>query len=117
LAVIREYVTINRGTEGVTFIGNQNYFMAYAHIAHDCKIGNHVIMANVATLGGHVEIEDYAIIGGIVAIHQFVRIGAYAIIGGGSSTVKDIPPYVTASGIRAKLIIWFEYSRFKTSGI
>ncbi|MCW3132852.1 MAG: acyl-ACP--UDP-N-acetylglucosamine O-acyltransferase [Methanophagales archaeon] len=101
--VIREYVTINRGTEGVTFIGNQNYFMAYAHIAHDCKIGNHVIMANVATLGGHVEIEDYAIIGGIVAIHQFVRIGAYAIIGGGSSTVKDIPPYVTASGIRAKL--------------
>jgi len=104
--VIREYVTINRGTaggHGITSIGNQNYLMAYAHIAHDCKIGNHVIMANVATLGGHVEIEDYAIIGGIVAIHQFVKIGAYAIIGGGSSTVKDIPPYVMASGIRAKL--------------
>lgn len=104
--IIREYVTVNRGTAGgggVTSIGNNNLLMAYAHVAHDCKIGNHVVLANVATLAGHVEVEDHAIIGGIVAIHQFVRIGAYAILGGASSTVKDIPPYVMASGPRAKL--------------
>ncbi len=104
--VIREFVTIHRGTTlgvGITEIGNSSFLMAYAHVAHDCKIGNHVIVANVATLGGHVEIEDYAIIGGITAIHQFVKIGAYALLGGMSATVKDIPPYVIASGNRAKL--------------
>ena len=104
--IIREYVTVNRGTVaggGITSVGNYNLIMAYVHIAHDCKIGNHVILANVATLGGHVEIEDYAIVGGIVAVHQFVKIGAYSIIGGASATVKDIPPYVMASGNRVKL--------------
>ena len=104
--VIREFVTIHRGTSlgrGITEVGEGSFLMAYAHIAHDCKIGNHVIMANVATLGGHVEIEDYAIIGGVTTIHQFVRIGEYAILGGMSATVKDIPPYVMASGNRAKL--------------
>ncbi len=104
--VIREFVTIHRGTTlgvGITEIGNSSFLMAYAHVAHDCKIGNHVIVANVATLGGHVEIEDCAIIGGITAIHQFVKIGAYALLGGMSATVKDIPPYVIASGNRAKL--------------
>jgi UDP-N-acetylglucosamine acyltransferase len=104
--IIREFVTIHRGTAsgtGITEIGEGSFLMAYAHVAHDCKIGNHVIVANVATLAGHVEIEDYAIIGGITAIHQFLKIGAYAILGGMSATVKDIPPYVIASGNRAKL--------------
>lgn len=104
--IIREFVTIHRGTalgEGTTEVGNGSFLMAYAHVAHDCKIGNSVIVANVATLAGHVEIEDHAIIGGITAIHQFVKIGAYALLGGMSATVKDIPPYVIASGNRAKL--------------
>ncbi|HDD35461.1 MAG TPA: acyl-ACP--UDP-N-acetylglucosamine O-acyltransferase [Candidatus Desulfofervidus auxilii] len=103
--IIREYVTINRGTKerGITSIGNHSLIMAYAHIAHDCKIGNHVILANVATLGGHVEVDDHAIVGGIVGVHQFIRIGAYCIIGGASAVVKDIPPYVMAVGNRAKL--------------
>jgi len=82
--IIREFVTINRATtkqDRVTKIGNKNYLMAYAHIAHDCTLGNSIIMSNAATLGGHIEIGDHAIIGGLVAIHQFVRIGAYAFIG------------------------------------
>ena len=77
--------------------------MAYSHIAHDCRIGNEVIMANGSTLGGHILVEDSAIIGGLVAIHQFVRIGRFAIIGGASAIPKDIPPYMTAAGNRAKL--------------
>ncbi len=104
--VIREFVTIHRGTpkdRGKTICGNDNYFMNYVHIAHDCVIGNHVIMANAATLGGHVIIEDHAIVGGLVAIHQYVRIGAYAFIGGASAVTKDIPPYVMAVGNRAHL--------------
>jgi len=103
---IREFVTINRATtkqDRVTIIGNGNYLMAYAHIAHDCILGNSVIMSNAATLGGHIEIGDHAIIGGLVAVHQFVRIGTYAFIGGKSATVKDIPPFMMASGDRAKL--------------
>jgi len=104
--IIREFVTINRATtkqDRVTKIGNRNYLMAYAHIAHDCILGNSIIVSNAATLGGHIEIGDHAIIGGLVAIHQFVRIGAYAFIGGKSATVKDIPPFMIASGDRAKL--------------
>lgn len=104
--VIREFVTVNRATtkqDMVTKIGNHNYLMAYAHVAHDCILGNSIIMSNAATLGGHIEIGDKAIIGGLVAIHQFVRVGAYAFIGGMSATVKDIPPYMMASGDRAKL--------------
>jgi UDP-N-acetylglucosamine acyltransferase len=104
--VIREYVTINRGTSGgggVTTLGDQNLLMAYVHVAHDCHLGNGIIMANLATLAGHVILEDYSILNGLVAIQQFVRIGAYAYIGGKSGVLKDIPPYVIASGDRAKL--------------
>jgi UDP-N-acetylglucosamine acyltransferase len=103
---IREYSTIHRasvGGNGVTSIGNGNFFMAYVHVAHDCKIGNSVIMANVATLAGHVLVEDHAVIGGLAAIHQFARIGAYAMVGGFSGIAQDIPPYMIASGARAKL--------------
>ena len=103
---IREYVTINRATtkeEWKTVVGDHNYIMAYAHIAHDCILGNHVLMANVATLGGHITIGDYAIVGGLVPVHQFVRIGAYSFIGGASGITRDIPPYMLASGPRAKL--------------
>jgi len=103
---IREYVTIHRasvGGSGLTQIGNNNFLMAYVHIAHDCKIGNNVTMANLATLAGHVVVEDYAVIGGIVAIHQYTRIGAYAMVGGFSGVGQDISPYTMASGPRAKL--------------
>lgn len=103
---IREFVTINRGTlkdKQVTVVGSDNLIMAYCHIAHDCIIGNHVVMGNLATLAGHVEIQDRAIIGGLSAIHQFTRIGAYAIIGGGSMVSLDIIPYAKASGDRAGL--------------
>ena len=104
--IIREFVTIHRGTGfggGVTEIGEENFLMAYTHIAHDCKIGRKVVMANNATLAGHITIGDYATVGGLVAIHQFVRIGDYAFIGGKSAIPKDIPPYVIAAGDRAKL--------------
>jgi len=104
--VVREFVTINRGTEfggGITEVGEGNLLMAYAHVAHDCITGREVILANNATLAGHVTIDDYATIGGLVAIHQFVRVGNYAYVGGKSAVVKDIPPFVMASGDRAKL--------------
>jgi len=104
--VIREFVTIHRGTaqsESKTIIGDNNLFMAYSHVAHDCKIGNHVILANAATLAGHIKIEDYAIVGGLVGVHQFVRLGCHCIIGGGSGVNQDIPPYMMANGQRAKL--------------
>ena len=104
--VIREYVTINRGTPGgggVTRLGDQNLLMAYTHVAHDCRLGNGIVMANVATLGGHVVLEDNATIGGLAAIHQFARVGAYAYVGGMTGVVQDIPPFVIASGDRAKL--------------
>lgn len=104
--VIREYTSIHRasvGGDGLTEIGHNNFIMSYVHIAHDCKIGNSVIMANLATLAGHVHVEDCAVIGGIVAVHQFTRIGAYAMVGGFSGIGQDIPPYTVASGPRAKL--------------
>lgn len=103
---VREFVTINRGTPGgggKTVLGNNNFLMAYAHVAHDCQIGNHVIIANAASLAGHIHIEDCAIIGGLVGIHQFVHIGCYAIIGGLTGVSKDVPPYMMAVGERAKL--------------
>jgi UDP-N-acetylglucosamine acyltransferase len=102
----RECVTINRGTTGgggKTVLGNNNFLMAYSHVAHDCKLGNQVIIANSASLAGHIHIEDYAIIGGLVGVHQFVRIGTYAMIGGLSGVSKDLPPYMLAVGERAKL--------------
>ena len=104
--VVREFVTINRGTAfgtGVTEIGEENLLMAYCHVAHDCKTGRRVILANNATLAGHIVIGDYVTVGGLVAIHQFVRIGEYAYVGGKSAVPKDIPPYVIAAGDRAKL--------------
>jgi UDP-N-acetylglucosamine acyltransferase len=103
---IREFVTINRGTAeggGKTVLGHGNFIMAYSHVAHDCKVGNQVIMANGSTLAGHIEVEDFAIVGGLVAIHQFVRVGRHAIIGGASAVPKDVPPYMVAAGNRARL--------------
>ncbi len=99
--VIREYVTMNPGTEGggmVTRIGNNCLFMISAHVAHDCQLGDHIVMSNVATLAGHVTVEDCAIIGGLAAVHQFCRIGTMSIIGGCSKVVQDIPPYMMADG-------------------
>ncbi len=104
--VIREFVTVHRGTEfggGITEVGEENYLMAYSHIAHDCKTGRQVILANAATLAGHIDIGHHVTVGGLVAIHQFVRIGDYAYVGGKSAVVKDIPPYVIAAGDRATL--------------
>jgi UDP-N-acetylglucosamine acyltransferase len=104
--VIRECATINRATtkeDRKTEIGDKNFLMAYSHVAHDCKIGSNVIMANSVALGGHIVIEDYAIIGGITAVHQYVRIGAYAMVGGMSAVVLDILPFVSAQGNHAKL--------------
>jgi len=102
---IREFCTFNTGTaqgEGVTRVGNHNWIMAYAHIAHDCAVGDHTVLANNTTLAGHVEIGDHAILGGLTAIHQFCKIGAHVITGGGTIVYKDIPPYVTAAGQPAK---------------
>lgn len=104
---IREFVTLNRGTPGgggVTTIGNDNLFMSYSHVAHDCLVGNQVILANGATLAGHVEIEDFAILGGLVAIHQFCRIGSHTMLSGGAMVNQDILPYTVAQGDRAKMM-------------
>ncbi len=98
---IRECATLHRGTvqdQGVTRIGNDNLFMAYTHVAHDCRIGDHVIMANAASLGGHVEIQDWAILGGFTIVHQFCRLGAHCFCAMGSALSKDVPPYVTVAG-------------------
>jgi len=103
---IREYVTINPGTEGggmITRIGDGSLFMVGAHVAHDCQIGNHVVMANNATLGGHVVVEDYAVLGGLCAVHQYVRIGRHAMIGGMSGVERDVIPYGQVMGDRARL--------------
>lgn len=102
---IREFCTFNRGTaqdKGVTRIGNDNWIMAYVHIAHDCDVGNHTILANNSSLAGHVDMHDYAILGGFTLIHQFCKIGAHVITAVGSVVFKDIPPYVTAAGYDAK---------------
>jgi UDP-N-acetylglucosamine acyltransferase len=104
--MIREFTTIHRGTEeggGLTKVGDRCLLMAYTHVAHDCIVGHQVVLANGATLAGHITIGNYATVGGLVAIHQFVRVGDYAFIGGKSAVVKDIPPYVIASGDRATL--------------
>ncbi|MGA8259362.1 MAG: acyl-ACP--UDP-N-acetylglucosamine O-acyltransferase [Arenicellales bacterium] len=103
--VVREYTTINRGTAGgggVTRIGNQNFLMAYVHIAHDCIIGSHTIFANCASLAGHVTVGDYAILGGFTLVHQFCRIGAHSITGIGCVCLQDVPPYMVAAGNRAQ---------------
>lgn len=98
---IREFVTLNRGTlqdKGVTTIGDDNWIMAYVHVAHDCVIGDHAIFANNATLGGHVEVDDWVILGGHTAIHQYCKVGAHAMTGAGTLLLHDLPPYVMASG-------------------
>jgi UDP-N-acetylglucosamine acyltransferase len=98
--VIREFVTLSRGTKatGKTSIGKNCLLMAYSHVAHDCTVGDNVIFANSVNLAGHVEVEDFAIIGGIVPVHQFVRIGRHSMIGGGLRVPKDVPPYIMAGG-------------------
>jgi UDP-N-acetylglucosamine acyltransferase len=102
---IREYCTFSCGTaqdKGVTRVGNDNWIMAYVHIAHDCQVGNHVTFANVATLAGHVEVGDYAVLGGFTGAHQFVSIGAHSITGVATVLLQDLPPYVMAAGNTAK---------------
>jgi len=103
---IREFTLFNSGTKGggsKTIIGNNNLFMGYVHIAHDCIIGSNTIFANVATLAGHVTVGNYAVIGGLTPVHQFCTIGDYAMIGGGSVVTQDIPPFCLAQGNRAVL--------------
>jgi UDP-N-acetylglucosamine acyltransferase len=98
---IREFCTLNRGTAqdaGVTRVGDDNWIMAYVHLAHDCQVGDHTIFANNAQLAGHVHVGDWAILGGFTVVHQFVRIGAHCITGMGTILLQDVPPFVTASG-------------------
>lgn len=104
---IREFATLHLGTEdggGETVVGDDGLFMAYSHVAHDCKVGNHVILANSATLAGHCEIDDFAIMGGLSAAHQFTRIGCHVMISGGSMIAQDIAPYSIVQGDRAKTV-------------
>lgn len=99
--VVREFATLNRATNHSkrTIIGKNCFIMAYAHVAHDCRLGDNVILANSVQMGGHVEIGDWVIVGGLVAIHQFVKIGKHAMIGGGFRVVKDVPPYILAGSL------------------
>ncbi len=103
--VIREFATVNRGTADrqKTIIGTDCLIMAYAHVAHDCWLGDHVILANSANLAGHITIEDWVIIGGVVPVHQYVRLGAHCMIGGGFRVPKDIVPYSMAAGYPLKI--------------
>jgi len=103
--VIREYCTISRGTTqdiGITRVGNENWIMAYVHIAHDCQVGNHTIFANSATLAGHVVVEDHAILGGFTLVHQFCKLGAHCFTAMNSVISKDVPPFILVSGHMAK---------------
>jgi UDP-N-acetylglucosamine acyltransferase len=99
--VFRECVTVNRGTvhdQGVTRIGSDNLLMAYVHVAHDCRVGDKVVMSNCATLGGHVEIGDWVIMGGLSAVHQHTKVGAHCFIANNAAVTRDVPPYVMAVG-------------------
>ena len=99
--ILREYVTVNRATVqggGKTTIGSKNFLMAYVHVAHDCHLGNHLILANAASLAGHITIGDHAIIGGLTGIHQHVRVGSYSMVGGCCGIVQDLPPFMRAAG-------------------
>lgn len=103
---IREFATIHQATDAdirVTQIGDDNLIMAYCHVAHNCKLGNHIVMSNSANLAGHIFVEDYAIIGGLSGVHQFTRIGAHSFIGGASALLQDLPPFVLAAGNPAKM--------------
>lgn len=102
---IREFCTFNLGTvqdRGVTSIGDDNWIMAYVHVAHDCQVGNHTIFANNATLAGHVHVGDWAILGGFTGVHQFCRVGAHSFCGVGTVLLQDLPPFVTVAGNPAK---------------
>ena len=101
----REFVTVNRGTApgASTTIGDGGNFLAYSHVAHDCTVGNRVIFSNNGTIAGHVQVSDHAVIGGLTAVHQFCRIGAYAITGGCSKIVQDVPPFMIADGNPAEI--------------
>jgi UDP-N-acetylglucosamine acyltransferase len=99
--VFRESVTVNRGTthgRGVTRIGSDNLFMAYSHVAHDCQLGDQIVLANCATLGGHVELGDWVIMGGLSAVHQFTKVGAHCFLAHNAAVTRDVPPYVMAVG-------------------
>ena len=103
--VIREFVTLNRGTtkdRGVTTIGSDCLFMSYAHVAHDCIVGNHCVLANCSTLGGHVVLGDWVIMGGFAGVHQFCKVGAHAFLANNAAVTRDVPPYVMAVGGPAK---------------
>jgi len=100
--VIREFCTLNRGTTQDTQIGNNNLFMAYVHIAHDCVVGSHVIFSNNASLAGHVTVEDHVILGGFSGVYQFCRVGAHSFVSTNSVVIKDVPPFVKVSGYYAK---------------
>jgi len=104
--VIREYVTVNRGTEDrwKTVVGSDCLLMAYAHVAHDCRIGNRVIMANAVNLGGHVVIDEWAIIGGVVPVHQFVHVGKHVMVGGGFRITQDVCPYSLVAGYPLRVL-------------
>ncbi len=122
--IIREHVTMHGGTEGggmVTRVGNNGLFMVACHVAHDCRVGDHVIMVNNATLGGHVVVGDWAILGGLAAVHQFVRIGRHALVCGMSGVESDVIPYGSVIGIRARLqglnIVGLKRRGFSRDGI
>lgn len=105
---VREFATLHRGTEGgggLTKIGSHNLIMAYCHVAHDCVVGNHVVMSNNATLAGHCTVGDHAILGGLSAVHQFSRVGAHAFLGGMSGATQDLPPWMLASGTPQALVM------------
>lgn len=102
---IREFCTLNCGTAqdaGVTRLGDDNWIMAYVHLAHDCQVGSHVVMANGTQLGGHVHVGEFAILGGLTAVHQFCHIGAHSITGAGTVVLQDVPPFITVSGNPAR---------------
>jgi UDP-N-acetylglucosamine acyltransferase len=103
---IREFATLHLGTSGgggVTRVGSHNLFMAYSHVAHDCQVASHCVVANCGTLGGHVSLEDHVHVGGLAGVHQFVRVGTLAFIAAGAMVTQDVPPYCTVHGNRAKL--------------
>ncbi len=117
--IIREYTSIHRGTAhgiGKTVIGDDNYFMAYSHIAHDCIVGNHTIFTNTGSLAGHVEVEDYAIIGAFSGVHQFSRVGMYSFMGGSTVATQDVPPFSKIVGQRPALIVGVNTLGLKRAG-
>jgi UDP-N-acetylglucosamine acyltransferase len=105
--IVREFVTLHRGTEsggGETIVGNDNLFLAYSHVAHDCRVGSRVILSNGANLAGHVQVDDFAILSGLCAVHQFTRIGAHSMVAGGAMVNQDVAPYTIVQGDRAKTV-------------